>query len=473
MRLSAISERLLPSRAILALVPYATSDAAQLPVGRIARLALFQLSVGMAVVLLTGTLNRVMVLELAQPAWLVSVMVSLPLLFAPLRALIGFRSDNHRSLLGWRRVPFIWTGSMIQFGGLAIMPFALIVLAEPAAGPAWLGPTAAGVAFFLVGVGMHTTQTAGLALATDLASDENRPAVVSLLYVMLLIGTIGSALAFSLLLADFSYVRLIKIIQGAAVLTMVLNTIALWRQESLNPAQTDPRRARPGFRESWSLFIAEHRAKRLLLAIALGTAAFNMQDILLEPYGGEVLGMSVAGTTGLSAVWGSGMLIAFLLSARLLSRGSDPLRIAGYGIVWGLFAFAAVIVAAPVASKALFVTGAGLIGFGGGLFAIGTLAAAMKLGRKESKGLALGAWGAVQASAAGLAIALGGAARDVLGHMALAGSLGPTLNDPSVAYSMVYHFEILLLAAALIALGPIVGSARSSDHSFDLQDFPT
>ena len=82
----------------------------------------------MAVVLLIGTLNRVMIVELGVPAWLVAVMVSLPLVFAPFRALVGFRSDTHRSVLGWRRVPYIWMGTLLQFGGLAIMPFALIVL---------------------------------------------------------------------------------------------------------------------------------------------------------------------------------------------------------------------------------------------------------------------------------------------------------------------------------------------------------
>ena len=63
-------------------------------------------------------------------------MVSLPLLFAPLRALIGFRSDPHRSVLGWRRVPYIWFGTLLQFGGFAIMPFALLVLSGDGHGPA-------------------------------------------------------------------------------------------------------------------------------------------------------------------------------------------------------------------------------------------------------------------------------------------------------------------------------------------------
>jgi BCD family chlorophyll transporter-like MFS transporter len=134
---------------------------------------LFQVSVGMALVLMIGTLTRVMIVELKVPAALVGIMISLPLIFAPFRTLIGFRSDHHRSALGWRRVPYLWMGTMAQFGGLAIMPFALLVLSgagQAAHAPAWVGHLGAGVAFLLVGAGLHTTQTVGLALATDLAS---------------------------------------------------------------------------------------------------------------------------------------------------------------------------------------------------------------------------------------------------------------------------------------------------------------
>ena len=100
-------------------LPFADAASDELPLGQLLRLSLFQVSVGMAIVLLNGTLNRVMVVELEVPVWLVSLMVSLPLLFAPLRALIGHRSDHHRCYLGWRRVPYLWMGTMAQFGGLA------------------------------------------------------------------------------------------------------------------------------------------------------------------------------------------------------------------------------------------------------------------------------------------------------------------------------------------------------------------
>jgi BCD family chlorophyll transporter-like MFS transporter len=102
------------------------------------------------------------------------------------------------------------------------------------------------------------------------------------------------------------------------------------------------------------------------------------------------------------------------------------------------------------------------IGFGGGLFAVGTLFTAMRL-EAAFVGLALGAWGAVQAAAAGLSMFLGGALRDAVNTLTSQGLLGTGLTDPSVAYSMVYHVEMLLLFLTLIAVGPLV--KRSSSFS--------
>ena len=80
-------------------------------------------------------------------------MVSMPLVFAPFRVLIGFKSDNHRSVLGWRRVPYIWMGTLMQFGGFAILPFALLVLSGTGEYPAVYGQFGAALAFLLVGAG--------------------------------------------------------------------------------------------------------------------------------------------------------------------------------------------------------------------------------------------------------------------------------------------------------------------------------
>jgi BCD family chlorophyll transporter-like MFS transporter len=188
--------------------------------------------------------------------------------------------------------------------------------------------------------------------------------------------------------------------------------------------------------------------------VGFGTAAFSMQDVLLEPYGGQILSMEVGATSQLTALSAGGALVAFGLAARALKRGADPLRVAAIGALMGILAFAAVVFAEPLSSAMLFRVGALLIGFGGGLFSVGTLLAAMAL-RKSDNGLALGAWGAVQATAAGVSIALGGAACNLIGELAVRGEMGPALASPATGYMFVYHFEIALLFAALIAVGPL------------------
>jgi MFS transporter, BCD family, chlorophyll transporter len=439
-------------------LPFADAATADVPLSRLLRLSLFQVSAGMSLVLLVGTLNRVMIVELGVPASLVAVMLALPLVFAPLRALIGFKSDTHRSELGWKRVPFIYKGTMVQFGGLAIMPFALLVLAhqgESATLPAWVGQLAAGLAFLLVGAGLHITQTVGLALATDLTPPERQPQVVGLMYVALLFGSIVSALVFGALLENFTNGRLIQVIQGSAVAILVLNAVAVWKQEPRGGARPLPGGQRdPGFRESWSVFISGDKAVRRLLAVGLGTLAFSMQDVMLEPYGGQVLGLAVSRTTLLTAAMAGGGLVGFTLASYVLGRGFDPFRMAAIGAWVGVPAFVMIIVSGIVSMPFLFVLGTLFVGFGAGLFGHGTLTATMNHAPDGQRGLALGAWGAVQATAAGIGVAAGGIIRDTVAAF--------TDSGPMLPYAAVYSLEVILLLAAIVTMIGIFRSATTS-----------
>ena len=458
------------------LLPFADVASESLSLGRLLRLSMFQFSVGMAVVLLNGTLNRVMIVELGVPAALVAVMIALPLVFAPLRALIGFRSDNFISAIGWRRVPFIWIGTLMMFGGFAFMPFALFVMSGDTHGPILVGQLAAGLAFLLVGAGMHTVQTAGLALATDIAPEASRPRVVALLFVTLLIGMLVSALAFGWLLEDFSQIRLIRVVQGAAMVALIFNVVALWKQETIDPEKTAKPQTPDGFSAAWGKLRNDPRTMRLLVALGIGTAGFTMQDILLEPFGAEVLGMDVASTTRLTALLAFGTLTAFGLSARWLNRGTDPHRLAGFGALIGAIAFVVISVISAFKSQALFSAGVLFIGFGAGLFSVGTLVAAMDLARVAGSGLALGAWGAVQATATGIGVGLGGALRDTIGYWIERGWLGPAFDSGSNSYTLVYQFEVFLLFVTLVVVGPLAKFTRETgaddEGRIGLTEFP-
>lgn len=444
-------------------LPFADAASEKLPLGQLLRLSLFQVSVGMAAVLLLGTLNRVMIVELQVPAFLVACMVALPVLIAPFRALLGFKSDTYKSAIGWKRIPYLWFGTLWQFGGLAIMPACLLVLGGDVTQVRYdipyLGEVLAGLAFVMTGVGMHMTQTAGLALAADRATDETRPRVVALLYVMFLVGMGVSAVIIGWFLREFTPLELIQVIQTCAVLTVVLNVTALWKQERITPMTKAERdEPSPTFKEAWADYASGGTAGRLLVVVFLGTMAFNMQDVLLEPYGGEILGLSVSSTTLLTATWAAGALVGFALAAKWLAGGIDPMRMGARGLLAGVIAFCAVIFSNPLGSSELFFAGACIIGFGGGLFSIATLTAAMTMptSNKAGRGLALGAWGAAQATAAGLSIAIGGAIHDGVNSLAMSGQLGVALGNPATGYSVVYHLEILLIFATLVALGPLV-----------------
>ena len=293
---------------------------------------------------------------------------------------------------------------------------------------------------------------------------------------MLLIGMLVSSLIIGRLLTDYTPTRLVQVVQGVGLLTMLLNLSALWKQEARTPRAPQPVMV-PDFRATWRSFIAVPRHLRLLVATGVGAAAFAMQDVLLEPFGGQVLHMAVGATTTLTALWAAGTLCGLGLAARMLANAGDPHRLAGFGAAAGTLAFAAVIFAGALGEPALLRAGAAGIGFGGGLFAVGTMTAAMALARGGAAGLALGAWGAVQATSAGLAILAGGLLKDAIARLAASGDLGAALGGAATGYAAVYTLEIALLFMTIVALGPLAraiegetgGAARGR---FGMAEFP-
>ncbi|WP_299140194.1 PucC family protein [uncultured Tateyamaria sp.] len=441
-------------------LPFADVATDDVPLSRLLRLSLFQITVGMAVVLLVGTLNRVMIVELNVPASLVALMLALPLLFAPLRMLVGYKSDTHVSALGLRRVPYIWKGTLYQFGGFAIMPFALLVLSgygEAVDAPRWMGLSSAALAFLLVGAGVHMVQTVGLALATDLVREEDQPKVVGLMYVMLLVGMVVSALVFGALLADYTPGRLIQVIQGAAVVTVTLNLAALWKQEARNRARAQQMQITPRvpFETACRAFVRQPGKMRLLAVIALGTFGFGAADVLLEPYGGQALGFTVAETTKLTALLAGGTLIGFGIASRVLGKGGQPARLGLIGALIGIPGFAGIILSSMGGGALMFLLGTIATGLGAGLFGHATLTATIRSAASDQIGLALGTWGAVQATSAGIGVALAGVVRDIIVALPDQGAM-----PAHAPYNAVFLIEMVFLALACAILIPLVRKNR-------------
>ncbi len=463
------------------ILPFSDAGSINFSLFQLLRLSLFQISVGMATVMLAGTLNRVMIVELLVPASLVAIMIAIPVLIAPLRTFYGHKSDTYKSFIGWKRIPYMWFGSLFQFGGLAIMPFAIIILSgDQTVGPSWAGEVLVAIAFLFTGIGMHITQTVGLALAADRATKENRPRVVALLYFMFLFGMGISAVVIGILLADFSKLRLIQVVQGSAVLTLILNLVAVWRQEQIIINQQKNDKSEKFFL-SWKKFISDRKTNSLIWVVFWGTLAFSMQDVLLEPYGGQILGLSVSETTNLTGVWALGALLGLALAANNSKKTVSSVSNAMTALLIGIVGFSAIIFSSPMQFPFLYFLGTLFIGFGTGLFSVSLLIIAMALSSKTNlgSGFILGSWGAAQAIGAGLGIAVGGILRDVVNKIALSGYLGSTFENNSIGYIFVYHLEILFIFITLIVLGMLsqeINKRKIKDHdqkSFGLTEIPS
>ena len=463
------------------ILPFSDAGSTNFSLFQLLRLSLFQISVGMATVMLAGTLNRVMIVELLVPASLVAIMIAIPVLIAPLRTFYGHKSDTYKSFIGWKRIPYMWFGSLFQFGGLAIMPFAIIILSgDQTVGPSWAGEVLVAIAFLFTGIGMHITQTVGLALAADRATKENRPRVVALLYFMFLFGMGISAVVIGILLADFSKLRLIQVVQGSAVLTLILNLVAVWRQEQIIINQQKNDKSEKFFL-SWKKFISDRKTNSLIWVVFWGTLAFSMQDVLLEPYGGQILGLSVSETTNLTGVWALGALLGLALAANNSKKIVSSVSNAMTALLIGIVGFSAIIFSSPMQFPFLYFLGTLFIGFGTGLFSVSLLIIAMALSSKTNlgSGFILGSWGAAQAIGAGLGIAVGGILRDVVNKIALSGYLGSTFENNSIGYIFVYHLEILFIFITLIVLGMLsqeINKRKIKDHdqkSFGLTEIPS
>ena len=226
---------------------------------------------------------------------------------------------------------------------------------------------------------------------------------------------------------------------------------------------------------AWRNFVREcPQLIRLLVAVGLGTFAFTLQDVLLEPYGGQVLKLGVAATTSLTGVMAFGAILSFSLAQRRASQGADPIRLCALGALIGVAGFVLIILSSPMLSTALLMLGALLIGFGNGLFSVGTLLRVMALPHQGEHGLALGAWGAVQATCAGLAMAVAGFVRDFV--TAERGGVAVQLSDPfpGPGYVATYALAVIGLFVLLVVLGPLAATRRADIRPvpFGIAEFP-
>ncbi|GAB4571638.1 MAG: BCD family MFS transporter [Anaerolineae bacterium] len=412
--------------------------------GNILRMGFFPFALGLVGVFVSGTLNRVMIVELAIPATLVGVFFSVPLLLAPLRMWLGYRSDSHL-LLGLRREPYIVLGAI--FSGTGVL--ASTTLAATSGGRSLLAVLGLLVAFMAYGVGKHLSSNTFEALIADKFEGAARSRAITLYKIPMFVGIIGGAIGLGRALETFSLGRLITIAFGVAALGFLLAGVAVLRQEPRDrPLEAVAAQARQtSFGQTFRRLVWQDRQARLFfIFVMLSIVGTQTQEILLEPYGALALNMSVAQTTRLTSLWGTGAILSMALGGGwLLKRfGYRPVLRAGLGI--NVSVFLGIIVAGLLGSVELFRGLVLVLGVGTGLAFAGAMAAVIDFTTVTRAGFLMGVWGAAAELGEALGNLFGGAIVDTL--RALTGSA-------LVAYGAVFLLEGALLVAALALLGRI------------------
>mgnify|MGYP006281485993 CR=1 FL=1 len=277
------------------------------------RLGLFQLAAGGLSVLFLGVLNRVMRVELGLDLITVTILVGGGHYLGALVAIpFGYFSDRH-PLLGYRRSIYILLGSLSAVCILVSSPW---VVRWIAASPTWLR-VGSGFLFFLTeGTSTYIAGTAYLSLITDLTDSEQRGQITGFIWTLLMVGIILTGVLSGFLLEPFSMVRVMILFTAAAAIVMLFTLIALWGQEK--PA-VEPHPRKTGNLGLAFQGVLENRSARWFGAfLFLSMFSFFMQDVLLEPFGGEVFGLPAAATTRFNAYLGFGLVGAMLFGGMRL-----------------------------------------------------------------------------------------------------------------------------------------------------------
>ncbi len=414
---------------------------------QIVRLGFVQMALGAIVVLMTSTLNRLMVVELALPAVLPGALVALHYGIQITRPQWGYKSDT-----GGKRTRWIIGGmAILALGGLSAAWG--VVLMETA----WtLGLIVSILAYAAIGVGVGASGTSLLALLATSTAPHRRPAAATITWLMMIFGIAVTAGVSGQFLDPYTPLRLMEVVGVVTLGAFVVTCLAIHGIELRVIARPEGPSAPflDGMREIW----AEPKARMFTLFVFLSMTAYFMQELILEPYAGLVFGFTPGQSTTLSGAQNGGVFLGMVV----VGIAGTALRLFTLKtwVVVGCIGSAACLIGisalGQIGPDAPLLPAVVTMGFFNGMFAVAAIGSMMALageGRNAREGTRMGLWGAAQAIAAGFG-GLAGAGLADLARLA---------TDDASAFGAVFTFEaVLYLAAAVMALRVMEGKTSMS-----------
>jgi BCD family chlorophyll transporter-like MFS transporter len=417
------------------------------------RLGLFQMAAGGLSVLFLGVLNRVMRVELGLDLLTVTILVGGGHYLGALIAIpFGYYSDRH-PVAGFRRTVYILLGGIVALSILVSSPWIVRwIAAEPTT-----GRVAVGFLFFLMeGISTYVAGTAYLSLITDLTDDSERGQVTGWIWTLLMVGIILTGILSGFALDPYSMNRVVVLFAVAAGVILLFTVVALFGQERRTTVQKVEKSEK--LSAAFSGIIHNRQARWFGAFLFLSMFSYFMQDVLLEPFGGDVFALSPAQTTRFNAYMGTGVVAAMLFGGmRLIPNRGKPWT-TSLGIVLMVVSFGGLAASSILAIPLLLPLIILALGLGAGFFTVGGVSLMMDMTSSEHTGLFVGAWTLIQAFAKGPTAIVGGAVYTGFSALGL---------PVSQAYAGVFLIESMGLLISLVFLRQVtVEKFKRSVESF-------
>jgi len=401
----------------------------------IVRLGLVQMCLGAVVVLMTSTLNRLMVVELSLAATLPGALVAIHYLVQISRPKWGFLSDIQGNRTKW-----IILGMIILAVGANLAALCIPLYSFNA--------TAATIlsffAYTIIGLGVGASGTSLLALLATHTIQHRRAAAATITWLMMIFGIAVTATVVGKLLDPYSVERLIKIVFGLTLVTVAITFISTLNIErglssvykNINKSQS--------FLTGLKVIWANSQTKRFSVFVFLSMTAYFMQELILEPYAGIVFSFTPGQSTSLSGMQNGGVFLG-MLAVGIACTGFKFGALKNW--VWaGCMGSCISLVLIALAGQSPEIVPLAPLVFGlgifNGMFAVAAIGSMMSLASQNNdsrEGTRMGLWGAAQAIAAGFGGLLGTVLVDLL---RLANF------SHADAYGTVFIFEAALFALA-------------------------
>ena len=436
------------------------------------RLGLFNLALGLMAVLTLAVLNRVMISELGIPATVTAGTLALSQFIAPIRVVFGQLSDT-KPIFGRHRTGYVRLGAIL----LSIAVFLAVqvvwqlgTVVRANGGWLWNTQTIGWTAILalimaIYGIAVSCSSTPFTALLVDVSEESKRSKLVAVVWSMLMVGIVIGGISGGIVLKQINpggvaagqiplenlQAPINSVFSVVPFIVISLAFIATWGVEKKysrfsTRANNSNREDKITLGRSLKILTASRQTGIFFSFLCLFTISLFMQEAVLEPYGGEVFGMSIADTTKLNAYWGVGILLGYSFTGFLITPRLGKKLTTKLGCLLVAGSFVLIILSGFTQEEVILKGAIVLFGIAAGMATIGGISLMLDLTAAATAGTFIGAWGLAQAMSRALATVIGGVILDI----------GRAIfTTPVLAYGTVFATQAVAMLIAVTILNSV------------------